>query len=190
MLGIPDALLPTYLEELASTLACVGLEAAPPTATAAELVDADYQAIEAAMTEGHPAFVANNGRIGYGLDDYAAYAPETGSPVRLVWLAARREHTRLSLGAGRTEEELYAGRARPGDPRRASSSGCRDLGLDPDDYLCCRCTRGSGEQGGDHVRARPGPPRPGVPRRGSGRLPRAAVDPHLLQRQRTRSGTT
>ena len=34
----------------------------------------------AAMTEGHPGFVANNGRIGFGLDDHEAYAPESGAP--------------------------------------------------------------------------------------------------------------
>src|SRR3712207_7110321 len=30
---------------------------------------AGYQALESAMTEGHPAFLANNGRIGFGVDD-------------------------------------------------------------------------------------------------------------------------
>ena len=48
------------------------------------------------MTEGHPAFVANNGRIGFGADDYAAFAPETGQPVHLVWLAVRRSKALLS----------------------------------------------------------------------------------------------
>ena len=70
------------------------------------------------MTEGHPAFVANNGRIGYGLDDYTAYAPETGSAVRLVWVAARREHTRLSLAMGRSEADHYAAELDDATPRR------------------------------------------------------------------------
>ena len=87
MLGIPDQLLPTYLEEIASTLAAAAWKLRHRRVPVAELVDADYQEIEAAMTEGHPAFVANNGRIGFGLDDYAAFAPETGEAVRLHWLA-------------------------------------------------------------------------------------------------------
>ena len=95
------------------------------------------------MTEGHPAFVANNGRIGFGLDDYAAYAPETGSDVRLVWLAARREHTRLSLGAGLSEEDLYAAEL---DPHAAGlgATGAATSGSTRPTTCCCRCTRGSG----------------------------------------------
>ena len=47
------------------------------------------------MTEGHPCFVANNGRLGFGVHEYLSYAPETASPVRLVWLAARRDARHL-----------------------------------------------------------------------------------------------
>ena len=42
----------------------------------------DFQAIERSMTEGHPCFVANNGRLGFGIADYRAFAPETGAPVQ------------------------------------------------------------------------------------------------------------
>ncbi|NPC95605.1 IucA/IucC family siderophore biosynthesis protein [Nocardioides sp. zg-DK7169] len=134
VLGLPAALLPTYLEELASTLAAACWKLAHPAPSAAELLDADYQEIEAAMTEGHPAFLANNGRIGFGLDDYAAYAPETGSEVRLVWVAARRSMTHLSLGEGLSEEELYA--AELDAPVRAGfEARLRGLGLEPADYL-------------------------------------------------------
>ncbi|MFC5729175.1 MULTISPECIES: GNAT family N-acetyltransferase [Nocardioides] len=133
-LGIPDQLLPTYLEEVASTLAAAAWKLRHRRIPVADLVDANYQQIEAAMTEGHPAFVANNGRIGYGLDDYQAFAPEAGRDVRLHWVAARRAHTRLSLGVGVTEQELYdAELAGPvGDRFRARLRG---LGLDPADYL-------------------------------------------------------
>ena len=54
------------------------------------------QEVEGAMTEGHPGFVANNGRVGLGLTDRHHYTPESRSTVRLVWLAARRD---LSLPA-------------------------------------------------------------------------------------------
>jgi siderophore synthetase component len=123
LLGIPDALLPTYLEELAATLASACWKLRHCTATVDDLLHADYQQVEAAMTEGHPGFVANNGRIGFGADDYAAYAPETGSAVRLHWLAARREHTRMSLGAGLTESDVV-------DTRLLEAHG-----LDPEEYL-------------------------------------------------------
>ena len=52
---------------------------------------ADFQTIEGAMTEGHPCFVANNGRVGFDAVDVAAYAPETGPRLRLQWLAVHRE---------------------------------------------------------------------------------------------------
>lgn len=52
------------------------------------------------MTEGHPCFVANNGRLGFGVHDYRAYAPETASPVRLVWLAAHRSRAAFTAGVG------------------------------------------------------------------------------------------
>ena len=143
VLGIPDALLPTYLEELASTLASTAWKLRHSTATSAALVAADYQTVEAAMTEGHPAFVANNGRIGFGLDDFAAYAPETGSDVRLVWLAARREHTRLSLGAGLSEEDCTPPSWTPTSGRTWSNASETWRSTRP--TTCCfRPTRGSG----------------------------------------------
>ncbi|MFS0730875.1 GNAT family N-acetyltransferase [Curtobacterium sp. 1P10AnD] len=112
VLGIPDELLGTYLEEVASTLASAAAKHRRGGPSAAQLargrsdgdVVASFQDAEAAMTEGHPAFVAANGRIGFGLDEYRAYAPETGGRFRYRWLAARREHTHLALAAGRTEE--------------------------------------------------------------------------------------
>lgn len=142
LLGIPDGLLPTYLEELAATLASAAWKLEHSTRSAEELLDTllerpaaeGYQAVEAAMTEGHPGFLANNGRIGFGVDDHAAYSPEAGAPVRLVWVAARREHTRLSLSADLTEDALWAAEL-DDDTRVGFEKRLRDLGLDPGEYL-------------------------------------------------------
>ena len=133
-LGVPDDLLPTYLEELASTLAAAMWKLENPGPTAAELAVADHQTVESAMTEGHPAFVANNGRIGLDLDDYTAYAPETGPTVRLFWLAARRTHTLLAVGEGLSEDRLYDAEL-DGEVRDGFEKRLRDEGLDPADYL-------------------------------------------------------
>lgn len=133
-LGLPPRLLPTYLEELSSTLASACWKLAHSTATAADLVQGDYQQIEAAMTEGHPAFVANNGRIGWSADDYAAYAPEAGQPVRLLWLAVRRDAARLSLGRGVDEQTLYADELGE-DALGVFRARLSALGLDPDGFL-------------------------------------------------------
>ncbi|WP_030157944.1 IucA/IucC family siderophore biosynthesis protein [Glycomyces sp. NRRL B-16210] len=91
-LGLSDAVLPVYLEEVAATVNRGAYQAGDDQPSAAELVDAGFQAIEAAMTGGHPCFVAGSGRLGFTAEDYRAYAPETGSGVRLMWLAAKREH--------------------------------------------------------------------------------------------------
>lgn len=98
-LGIGREMLPVYLEEISSTLASAAYKLSKPDLTAADLVTADFQTIEAGMTEGHPCFVANNGRLGFGLTDYLAYAPETGAGVQLTWIATRRDRTTVSCSS-------------------------------------------------------------------------------------------
>lgn len=134
VLGIPDHLLPVYLEEIAATLASAAWKTTHHTLTSADLVHADHQTIEAAMTEGHPGFVANNGRIGFGADDHPAFAPEAGADVRLWWVAVRRDEAQLSLSAGRTEEQHYLEEL--GEEVLVDfEKRLRDLGLDPADFL-------------------------------------------------------
>ncbi|WP_329117614.1 IucA/IucC family protein [Streptomyces sp. NBC_01465] len=98
-LGLSEKVLPTYLEEISSTLSGTAYKLTKPHIPAAELARADFQSIETGMTEGHPCFVANNGRLGFGADEYLAYAPETATPVHLVWLAARRDRATFTAGA-------------------------------------------------------------------------------------------
>ncbi|TCU49736.1 MULTISPECIES: GNAT family N-acetyltransferase [unclassified Curtobacterium] len=145
VLGIPDELLGTYLEEIASTLASAAAKHRRGGPSAAQLARgraggsveaavASFQDVEAAMTEGHPAFVAANGRIGFGLDEYRAFAPEVGGRFRYRWLAARRQHTHLALAADRTERDHWSAEL---DPQ--TIAGFRAVlvsrGLDPDDYV-------------------------------------------------------
>lgn len=133
-LGIGVDMLPVYLEELGSTLAGAAYKLRPEAPTAKELVHADFQAIEAAMTEGHPCFVACNGRLGFDAEDYLRYAPETGARFRLVWLAVRRAHATVAAGRGVAYDDLVAAElgAQTLDrfTRRLTA-----LGLDPVDYV-------------------------------------------------------
>lgn len=92
-LGIPEQLLGTYLEEISATLAGTAWKLTHRRETAGQLAHADFQTIEAAMTEGHPGFVANNGRIGFGLKDHEAFAPEAGAAVRLRWVAVLKSES-------------------------------------------------------------------------------------------------
>ncbi|PZF99912.1 IucA/IucC family protein [Micromonospora endophytica] len=98
-LGLTDRILPVYLEEITSTLAGIAYKLDRPLPSAAKLVEADFQTIETSMTEGHPCFVANNGRLGFGVDEYHRHAPEAARPVRLIWLAAHRDHATFTCSA-------------------------------------------------------------------------------------------
>ncbi|WP_371652828.1 MULTISPECIES: IucA/IucC family siderophore biosynthesis protein [unclassified Streptomyces] len=107
-LGLSDEILPVYLEEISSTLSGTAYKLTKEQTPAAELARAGFQAIETGMTEGHPCFVANNGRLGFGVHEYAAYAPEAAAPIRLIWLAARRDRATFTSGAGLDYETLIA----------------------------------------------------------------------------------
>jgi siderophore synthetase component len=132
-LGLTPEVLPVYLEEITSTLASRAFKLATPHPTAAELVDADFQVVETSMTEGHPCFVANNGRLGFDSTEYRAYAPEAATPVRLTWLAARRDRSAWSSSAGLTEEEFFSGEL-DAATRIRFDAVLRGLGLDPAGY--------------------------------------------------------
>ncbi|WP_378186505.1 GNAT family N-acetyltransferase [Aquimarina sp. W85] len=92
-LGIAKEKLPLYLEEIISTLHGSVFKMEKGNPSALELVVSDFQTIEQSMTEGHPGFVANNGRIGFDSSDYRAYAPETGNSFSLLWLAGHKDKT-------------------------------------------------------------------------------------------------
>lgn len=133
-LGLSDEILPVYLEEISSTLAGTAYKSTKPRVTAAELARADFQAIETGMTEGHPCFVANNGRLGFGVDEYRAYAPEAASEIHLIWLAARRDRTTFTAGVGIDYDAFI--RAELGDKAvDGFTEILAERGLDMADYL-------------------------------------------------------
>ncbi|MFG2233245.1 IucA/IucC family protein [Streptomyces sp. NPDC048723] len=99
-LGLSPQVLPVYLEEISSTLAGTGYKYTKPQVSSDVLAKSSFQDIETGMTEGHPCFVANNGRLGFGVHEYLSYAPETASPVHLVWVAARKDVSTFTAGAG------------------------------------------------------------------------------------------
>ncbi|MBZ6112596.1 MULTISPECIES: IucA/IucC family protein [Streptomyces] len=134
-LGLSDEVLPVYLEEISSTLSSTCYKLAKPPVTSAELArGGDFQAVETGMTEGHPCFVANNGRLGFGVHEYLSYAPETASPVRLVWLAAHRSRAAFTAGVGIEYESFVRDELGAATVDRFHGA-LRDRGLDPADYL-------------------------------------------------------
>lgn len=91
-LGIPDEFLATYLEEITSTLSGAAYKYVNEKFSANELAEKTFQEIEHAMTEGHPCFVANNGRIGFNIKDYQKYTPESNQSFKLLWIAAHKKY--------------------------------------------------------------------------------------------------
>ncbi|KKD05332.1 IucA/IucC family protein [Streptomyces sp. WM6386] len=133
-LGLSDEILPVYLEEISSTLSGTCYKLTKPQLPVAELVRSDFQAIETGMTEGHPCFVANNGRLGFGIHEYLSYAPETASPVRLVWLAAHRSRAAFTAGVGIEYETFVRDELGAQTVERFHDKLAAE-GLDPADYL-------------------------------------------------------
>ncbi len=123
-----------YLEEISSTLSGTCYKLTKPQVTSAELVDAGFQAIETGMTEGHPCFVANNGRLGFGVHEYLRYAPEAANPVRLVWLAAHRSRAAFTAGVG-IEYEDFVRQELGEETVERFHDVLRAEDLDPADYL-------------------------------------------------------
>ncbi|MDP9941649.1 IucA/IucC family protein [Ectopseudomonas alcaliphila] len=133
-LGIPADKLPVYLDEISSTLYGAAFKHGERALSSAELADADYQTIEAAMIEGHPGFVANNGRLGFNAFDYHAYAPETGSRFAIIWLAVHRDNAHFAAVPGLDHEQLL--REELGEAQlQAYRQQLQEQGLNADDYL-------------------------------------------------------
>lgn len=133
-LGISPEVLPDYLEEVSCTLVAAAYKRASDPLSARELARSDFQTIEAAMTEGHPIFVANSGRIGFNALDYRAYAPETGATTQLRWLGARRERVNLGCVEGLRYEEHLAHEL-GAETLSLFAAVIAAVGANPDDYL-------------------------------------------------------
>jgi siderophore synthetase component len=133
-LSLSDDVLPVYLEEISSTLSGTCFKLTKPQIPSAELAKASFQEIETGMTEGHPCFVANNGRLGFGVHEYLSYAPETASPVRLVWLAAHRSRAAFTAGVG-IEYASFVREELGAESVERFAKTLKDQDLDPDDYL-------------------------------------------------------
>ncbi|MFJ8779906.1 IucA/IucC family protein [Streptomyces sp. NPDC102476] len=133
-LGLSEEILPVYLEEISSTLSGTCYKLTKPQIPVAELAKSGFQDIESGMTEGHPCFVANNGRLGFGVHEYLSYAPETASPVRLVWLAAHRSRAAFTAGVG-IEYESFVRQELGEETVERFYGVLRARDLDPADYL-------------------------------------------------------
>lgn len=133
-LGISDEMLPTYLEEISSTLYSKSYKYNNEELDVEALVESGFQTIEHAMTEGHPCFVANAGRIGFSSADYMQYAPETDNPFQLVWLAGHKNKTTFTSIKAINYDVLL--QIELGDYKLAKFKiKLENLGLNTEDYI-------------------------------------------------------
>ena len=132
-LELSPEVLPVYLEEITSTLASTAYKLAVSQPSAAELARSDFQTVETGMTEGHPCFIANNGRLGFDIAEYRSYAPETGAPVRLIWMAAHRSRATFTTSTDLSYDKLLLCELSASTLRRFSAV-MAELGLNMDDY--------------------------------------------------------
>ena len=85
-----------------------------------------------ALLDGHPKFLFNKGRRGWGLDALRAYAPEYGVSFRLGWVAARQGT--LERGGGPIDAaELLAAALDDAEQRRLGQA-LADSVAEPSDY--------------------------------------------------------
>lgn len=105
-LEIPEEFRATYLEEIGGTLYAAAYKWHHERLDAQALTKADFQEIEHAMREGHPCFLANNGKMGFSPQDFERYAPEADVPFRLVWLAGHKDYAKYTGVEGLSYEQL------------------------------------------------------------------------------------
>ncbi|WP_274425623.1 IucA/IucC family protein [Chelativorans sp. YIM 93263] len=124
----------TYAKELYNTL----MADARITAARAHLAADDLAALSDTQLQrflnGHPKASANKGRLGWGLEDFAGYAPEFGGTITLFWLAAAREQCRLFLPPDTGEEALLSAALDAGEMERLKAA-CAEAGVSTETHL-------------------------------------------------------
>jgi len=91
VLEMNDAQTAEHLEDLYATLrGDLQLQEARQSLTAEDLIDLAPDELQC-LLGGHPKFIFNKGRRGWGIDALRAYAPEYRNRFRLHWIAVRRD---------------------------------------------------------------------------------------------------
>ncbi|MFS4506753.1 GNAT family N-acetyltransferase [Clavibacter sp. Sh2141] len=129
-LGITDEVLPVYLDEIQSTLSAAAFSRLRDVPDARGLLTASYAEVESTMDEGHPCFVATNGRIGFDLDDHDRYAPEAGQDVRILWLAVHERLAHFAAVDG-LDRDAFLDAELGASVRDRFRARLADLGIDP-----------------------------------------------------------
>ncbi|WP_347550071.1 IucA/IucC family siderophore biosynthesis protein [Pseudalkalibacillus hwajinpoensis] len=98
-----------------------------------ELAGVDYALLEGYMT-GHPWITYNKGRIGFGYDDYLAYAPEQQKEVRLSWVGVHKDISSFQSIKDLSFEELVNDELSEDDLKRFLQI-LKSKDVNPSDYF-------------------------------------------------------
>ncbi|TDL34186.1 IucA/IucC family siderophore biosynthesis protein [Jeotgalibacillus sp. S-D1] len=133
MIGMSSETAGHLIQELNSTLiADVHLLEKEPK-TSDELIKEDYALLEGYMT-GHPWITYNKGRIGFGYDDYLAFAPEQQKELQLSWIAVHQEIASFQSIEGLSYHDLLAKELSETDRIRFEKK-VTELGSDSSQYF-------------------------------------------------------
>lgn len=133
-LNINPSLIPTYIEEIQSTLSSLFYKFKNTLFSSQDLLHADFQVVESSMTEGHPSFIANNGRIGFTQEDYLTFAPETGTEFSLVWVATHKNNTEFTCFTSISYQDIINSSLSEREQSNFNRQ-LKDLDLNPSDYI-------------------------------------------------------
>ncbi|MCP3739571.1 IucA/IucC family protein [Rossellomorea sp. BNER] len=120
------------IKEMNSTLIADAHLLAKESKTSDELIHEDYALLEGYMT-GHPWITYNKGRIGFGYDDYLAFAPEQQKDVRLSWIAVHKEIASFQSVEGLSYQNLISNELSETDRNRFEEE-VKQIGQDPSHY--------------------------------------------------------
>ncbi|MFD2922670.1 IucA/IucC family protein [Halobacillus naozhouensis] len=97
-----------------------------------DLIHEDYAWLEGKMT-GHPWITYNKGRIGFGYDDYLAYAPEQQKQVKLLWIGVHRNRASFQAVQGHNYQTLIDQELTT-DEKETFQSELEKSNVDPEHY--------------------------------------------------------
>lgn len=126
----------TRLSQFAAELLATQIKDAQTLHARADQVlrGADYDTVEARLTDGHPYHPSYKSRLGFTLDHNRAYAPEMALAVAPLLLAVRRDRSRWTLSATINQDHGARALLCDADWQRFCDVLNR-RGLCPDDYL-------------------------------------------------------
>lgn len=86
------------------------------------------------LLDGHPKLLANKGRLGWGAEELEAYAPESGNPFRLRFVAVRRGHCTVAEREGTGQSDRLDA-CLDADARTELERRMAARGVDPETFV-------------------------------------------------------